>query len=206
MPGIFQLFNGGNQESCVLTRPGESAPTNSPVPCPLCFGGASAADLDCEYSPLQDCREAETYLFRSLDETEDICLQVNAQAYWRCGCPALPPPRAVPFCSLCSNGSFPSNPDAVIDFALPEEWDGSYRESTCASLATSLSYASSLDNFVPFNSCKGYQDEYGDVCGCSDSSTISPPPTSPASASCVPSMSSWLLISASITVLLTLAS
>jgi hypothetical protein len=181
--------------SCQEVCPGYVSPFE---PCPLCFGGAAPTAPDGSYFTGQTCREAESIFVSTLDATDDICLQANAQAYYRCGCPDLPPPREVPFCNLCPDGTFPPKPDVVLDPSLP---DG-VRDETCEAIATLVSYAPSLAGFIPFTSCAGFQNEYGDMCGCFDSarpmdggSTVAAPPLA-SSGSRVASMSSWLLICA----------
>ena len=144
--------------------PGTPLNSTESTKCTLCYGGAQPANPSLEYFPGSvACGELDTTFYNSND---DACLGINAQAYWTCGCPELPPVRAVPVCSLCPDGTFPPpNADAVVDYG---EFDmkGKFRNITCKAQAARISYDEPTTGWIPFTSCQGFQDGFGEVCGC----------------------------------------
>ena len=141
-----------------------ASPTSSP--CTLCFQGESPISPENGIAgPGTDsCMDTITVLSGShFTSSDDVCLGFNAQAYWACGCPTLPPPREEHLCSMCGDGSLPTNPDTLIDYGAGYPvWENL----TCEAQAIRLTYAQVGSNWIPFQTCEGFQNAFGEICGC----------------------------------------
>jgi hypothetical protein len=150
---------------CPGATPSPSPPPTPSNACTLCYGGAEPADPSRPYSPglySSTCEDTALYYLGSYQKDDDECHSTNAQAYFACGCPELPPFRAQPICNLCAGGGPPPKLDAIINFT----YDGIFRNITCESQAVQLSYEQPTATWVPFTTCKGFQNEFGETCGC----------------------------------------
>lgn len=148
--------------SPTTTTPAPSSPTSTK--CPLCYGGKVPQNPYGMYVGGYNCSEIEALLPADWKSDDDECLGQNAQAVWLCGCPDLPPPRAIPLCSLCANGAFPPpNADALVDYGTFNigRWN-----LTCTEQAVRLTYGNPDENWIPYTSCQGFQDGFGPTCGC----------------------------------------
>lgn len=131
--------------------------------CTVCYEGLEPANPDLEYFPNSGLRCGDL-TWVGLEEDDDECLGRQAQAFWTCGCPALPPVRPNPICSLCPGGSFPPNLDTIVDYG--DFTVETFRRITCEAQAVRLSYEDPGFNWIPYMSCEGFQEGFGDACGC----------------------------------------
>jgi len=168
------------------TPPPTQAPVTQPptiAPCTLCYRGADPVDpnLIVDFEANTSCGDLD---LGSLTLEDDICSTVQEQAYLLCGCPESPPLRPEPKCSLCADGSFPSNPDVVLDVVLGYG-SNFYRAPTCSSIAITLSWFGPSEDTSPYQTCEEFQMALDDICGCNTPTDITPNPATPTAAEVV---------------------
>lgn len=133
--------------------------------CPLCAGNATPTLPDATWWYSQKpCGSSpdHSWPLHVPDSNPDDDFKVHGcswrqtQLYLVCGCPALPDPPEDVSCTLCADGSPPTNPDALAPY-------GGISNVTCAKIVEVFPYGSlSGDSW----SCSSNRHRYAGVCGC----------------------------------------
>mmetsp|Transcript_31500 Transcript_31500/g.62417 ORF Transcript_31500/g.62417 Transcript_31500/m.62417 type:complete len:272 (+) Transcript_31500:230-1045(+) len=131
--------------------------------CSLCAENAIPRFPNATYSLTKKyCSEGQG---NSADDFDD-CAFIQLVAFLDCGCPDPPPLLEVKSCTLCSDGSDPSYPEAVA-----EHGHVTGATATCEKIQRAFPYTSKSMPYLPEHSedswaCASEQYRLRDTCGC----------------------------------------